>query len=144
MTNPSDPIFLECLVQIKADEGFRSHAYVCPAGALTVGYGRNIDTGGPGITDAEAQVLLSNDISECDADLAKVFAGWSGFSLRRRATLVNLRFQLGPSRFRAFRKMIAAIENGDWAEAAKELRDSNLARQTPGRTLRRAAELEQG
>ena len=144
MTNPSDPIFLECLVQIKADEGFRSHAYVCPAGALTVGYGRNIDTGGPGITDAEAQVLLSNDISECDADLAKVFAGWAGFSLRRRATLVNLRFQLGPSRFRAFRKMIAAIENGDWAEAAKELRDSNLARQTPGRTLRRADELEQG
>ena len=144
MTNPSDPIFLECLVQIKADEGFRGHAYVCPAGALTVGYGRNIDTGGPGITDAEAQVLLSNDISECDADLAKVFAGWSGFSLRRRATLVNLRFQLGPSRFRAFRKMIAAIENGDWPEAAKELRDSNLARQTPGRTLRRADELEQG
>ena len=144
MTNPSDPIFLECLVQIKADEGFRSHAYVCPAGALTVGYGRNIDTGGPGITDAEAQVLLSNDISECDADLAKVFAGWAGFSLRRRSTLVNLRFQLGPSRFRAFRKMIAAIENGDWTEAAKELRDSNLARQTPGRTLRRADELEQG
>ena len=144
MTNPSDPIFLECLVQIKADEGFRSHAYVCPAGALTVGYGRNIDTGGPGITDAEAQVLLSNAISECDADLAKVFSGWSGFSLRRRATLVNLRFQLGPSRFRAFRKMIPAIENGDWAEAAKELRDSNLARQTPGRTLRRADELEQG
>ena len=63
---------------------------------------------------------------------------------RRRATLVNLRFQLGPSRFRAFRKMIAAIENGDWPEAAKELRDSNLARQTPGRTLRRADELEQG
>lgn len=142
--NPSDPIFLECLVQIKEDEGFRSQAYVCPAGALTIGYGRNIDTGGPGITEAEGQVLLSNDITACDADLRKVFSGWDGFSLRHRATLLNLRFQLGPARFRAFRKMIAAIDKGDWLEAAKELADSNLARQTPQRTGRRVRELEQG
>ncbi len=142
--NPSDPIFLECLVQIKQDEGFRNLAYVCPAGALTIGYGRNIDTGGAGITEEEGQVLLSNDITACDDDLRKVFPNWDTLSVRVRATLVNLRFQLGPARFRAFRKMVAAIQNGDLVEAAKELRDSNLARQTPARTLRRADELEQG
>ena len=142
--NPSDPIFLECLVQIKQDEGFRNSAYVCPAGALTIGYGRNIDTGGAGISEAEGQVLLSNDITLCDDDLRGLFQNWDTLSVRARATLVNLRFQLGPSRFRAFRKMVAAIQNGDFVEAAKELRDSALAKQTPARTLRRAAELEQG
>lgn len=142
--NPSDPIFLECLVQIKMDEGFRNKAYVCPAGKLTIGYGRNIDVDGPGISEAEGQVLLNNDITECDEDLRKVFSNWDTLSVRVRSTLVNLRYQLGPARFRGFRKMIAAIEKGDLPEAARELRDSNLARQTPARTLRRASELEQG
>jgi lysozyme len=142
--SPRDDIFIECLVQIKQDEGFRNSAYVCPAGALTIGYGRNIDTGGAGITEAEGQVLLANDITACDDDLRGLFRNWDSLSARVRATLINLRFQLGPSRFRAFRKMIAAIQNGDFVEAARQLRDSNLARQTPGRTLRRAAELEQG
>lgn len=143
--NPSDPIFLECLVQIKDDEGFEDKARPCPAGFLTIGYGRNVDpNGGKGITEAEAQVLLSNDITECDADLRKVFAAWDTFSLRRKATLLNLRFQLGPSRFRGFRKMIAAIEKDDWELAAAELRDSHLMTQTPRRTSRRAGELEQG
>lgn len=143
--NPSDPIFLECLVQIKEDEGFSSHAYLCPSGFLTIGYGRNVDpNGGKGITEAEGQVLLSNDITECDDDLRRVFAAWDSFSLRRRATLLNLRFQLGPSRFRGFRKMIAAIEKGDWEQAASELRDSHMMTQAPRRTGRRANELEQG
>lgn len=143
--NPSDPIFLECLVQIKDDESFEDKARPCPAGFLTIGYGRNVDpNGGKGITEAEAQVLLSNDITECDADLRKVFAAWDTFSLRRKATLLNLRFQLGPSRFRVFRKMIAAIEKDDWELAAAELRDSHLMTQTPRRTSRRASELEQG
>lgn len=144
--NPSDPIFLECLVQIKQDEGFRAHAYVCPAGALTIGFGRNIDQdrGGPGISEAEAAVLLSNDISACTADLMKVFPAWPTFGTRRQATLVNLRYQLGPHRFRGFKNMIACINNSDWAGAARELRSSALAKQTPSRTLRRAEEIASG
>lgn len=142
--NPSDPIFLECLVQLKADEGFRSHAYVCPAGALTIGVGRNIDTGGPGITTAEADVLLANDITACDGDCRAIYPGWDTFSARRKATLVNLRFQIGGAGLRAFRKMNAAINAGDWELAARELSDSKLMTQTPARTARRARELEEG
>jgi lysozyme len=146
--NPSDSIFLECLCQLKADEGFRAGVYVCPAGALTIGYGRNVDTdkGGPGITTAEAEVMLSNDITTCDDDLRKLFAGWDGFGVRRRAALVNLRYQLGPHRLRAFSNMISAINGGDWPAAAFHLRDSAMYRDrgTHGRTERRAKELEQG
>ena len=144
--SPDDDIFLECLVQIKKDEGFRAHAYVCPAGALTIGFGRNVDEdrGGPGITEAEAAVMLSNDITACDDDLRSLFPAWDTMSPRRRATLVNLRFQLGPHRFRGFKNMVACVNHGDWSGAARELRDSTMYRDrgTHARTERRASELE--
>jgi len=146
--NPTDDIFLECLVQLKQDEGFRGGVYVCPAGALTIGYGRNVDTdkGGPGITKAEGEVMLSNDITACDDDLRTLFPDYAEYSHRRRATLVNLRYQLGPYRLRKFANMVAAIQAGDWYGAARELRDSAMYRDrgTHARTERRAKELEQG
>lgn len=135
-----------CRDQLEGDEGFRAHVYVCPAGALTIGYGRNVDPdrGGPGISQNEARVMLGNDIAECAADLANLFTKWDTFTLARQAALINLRFQLGPFRLRGFKKMIAAISAGDWATAAKELQDSQLAKQTPARTTRRAMELRNG
>jgi len=142
--NPSDPIFLECLVQLKQDEGFRSHAYVCPAGALTIGIGRNVDTGGPGISEAEAQVMLANDITECDADCRSLYTRWDMISPRRRATLVNLRFQIGGGGLRGFKMMNAAINADDWEAAGRELANSRLMLQTPKRTARRVRELEEG
>ena len=130
--------------QIKADEGFRGTAYICPAGALTIGYGRNIDIGGTGVSEAEASMLLANDVAACEADLRGLFHMWDFFGPVRRSALINLRFQLGPNRFRAFRKMIAAIDKGDWMLAAAELADSALTKQTPARNGRRVRELEQG
>lgn len=140
--------------QIRQDEGFRSHVYVCPAGFLTIGYGRNVDTTGPGITEPEAAALLANDLAACAADLASLFPGWPGFSLQRQATLINLRFQLGARGFRGFGGMVKAIQAGDWPRAASEVAWRNpdvsprvpspLMTQTPGRTSRRVRELEQG
>ena len=41
--------------RVKRDEGFRRYPYRCSAGALTIGYGRNIDEyhGGGGINVIE-------------------------------------------------------------------------------------------
>jgi lysozyme len=139
-------LFLECLAQIKNDEGFRSHAYVCPAGALTIGYGRNVDQdkGGAGISEAEGRILLVDDISDCAGDLRVLFPRWEDFGTRRQATLLNLRYQLGPHRFRGFANMIDAINHNDWTGAARELRSSALYKQTTARTERRAKELQSG
>ena len=46
--------------QLKTDEGLRLKPYHCTAGALTIGYGRNLDA--VGITEAEADILLKADI----------------------------------------------------------------------------------
>ena len=40
-----------------------------------------------------------------------------------------MRFNLGPSRFRRFKKMIAAVKEKDFSRATEEMKDSNWYRQ---------------
>ena len=96
--------------QIMLDEGFRRFAYQCPAGKWTIGYGRNIDAnGGKGITEDEAEYDLQGDIDECEQDCLLLYPQWALFTDMRKSVLINLRFQLGGSGLRGFRKMNAAI-----------------------------------
>lgn len=46
--------------QLREDEGFRSFPYKCSAGALTIGYGRNLDSNG--LRRVEAKALFDNDV----------------------------------------------------------------------------------
>ena len=122
--------------QLRKHEGERLHAYLCPAGRWTLGVGRNIDErGGKGITENESTFLLLNDIAECTSDLQNLFGSneWNWMSDNRKIALIDMRFCLGPNRFRGFRKMIAAIRKGDWADAGKEAMDSKWAREDVGK-----------
>ncbi len=50
---------------IKHFEGFRSQAYVCPAGVLTIGYGTTSGVKrGQVVTEAQATQMLINDVSK--------------------------------------------------------------------------------
>jgi lysozyme len=113
--------------QLIEHEGERLKPYKCTAGYLTVGCGRNLE--GKGITLDESRYLLQNDINECVDDLLRIFPGFYLFAEQRRWALIDMRFNLGPSRFRGFRRMIAAIIRDDWEEAANEALDSTWARQ---------------
>jgi lysozyme len=89
--------------------------------------GRNLE--GKGITRDESRYLLANDIRECDADLQRIFPGYLGFTQGRQWALTDMRFNLGPSRFRMFKNMIAAVNRGDWVAAGNEALDSRWAKQ---------------
>ena len=108
--------------QIADHEGFRSKPYRCTAGKLTIGYGRNIED--VGISKAEARILLSNDIFKAQRDCERIFPLWHYYPDSKRWALIDMRFNLGPGRFRGFRRMIAAVKNEDWKLAAKEAKDS--------------------
>jgi len=132
---------------IKREEGWNSHAYICPAGKWTIGYGRNIDpAGGKGIIKAEGAMLLRNDILDCLADLESIFDNWPHIDRVRQNALANMRYQLGPSRFRSFAKMIAAVRGGNWMLAYLEALDSKWASvdQTPERAIRVARAIRDG
>lgn len=108
--------------QLVFHEGLRLTPYRCEAEKLTIGVGRNLE--GKGITPSEAFFLLGNDIAECREDLAGSFPGWTGFTAGRQWALIDLRFNLGPCRFRLFRNLRAAANNGAWLLAGHELRNS--------------------
>lgn len=117
------------------DEGLRLKPYLCPAGKVTLGVGRNLDD--KGITEREAFYLLNNDIDECYKDLSEsVFQEFDVFPDPIQTVLISMRFQLGAKGFRGFKKMIKAFERLDYREAIKEMKDSNWYKQTPERADR--------
>lgn len=113
--------------QLIDHEGFEARVYHCPAGKLTIGVGRNLED--KGITKEEALYLLRNDIKECETDLRTIFDNFEGLDDIRKNVLIDMRFNLGPNRFRQFKKMIAAVRQKDFQQAAEEMKDSNWYRQ---------------
>lgn len=113
--------------QLIRHEGERLKPYRCTSGKLTIGVGRNLE--GKGISKAESRMLLTHDIMECTRDLMQIFPQWEVFSESRKTALTDMRFNLGPSGFRSFRRMIAAIHLANWDQAAREALDSRWATQ---------------
>lgn len=138
---------MDLVSRLKRDEGFSRFAYKCPGGATTIGYGRNVDkSGGKGISQREAHMLLLFDIQECESDLASIFGALRLKAMGgvRENALINMRFNLGPSGFREFAQMIDAVQHKDWDRAANECLDSRAARMLPRRYGRIAQELRTG
>jgi lysozyme len=108
--------------QLTTHEGLRLKPYLCPAGKLTIGIGRNLE--GKGITKQEAVMLLENDIQECLDDLIPLFDAFDTLPEPVRQVLVDMRFNLGPGRFRQFKKMIAAVNTRNFPQAAAQMKAS--------------------
>ena len=126
---------------IKNNEGSnivngRHIPYKCTAGKLTIGYGRNLSDNG--ISEYEATILLDSDISDALTDLRKVFTHdeFETLSFNRKMVLTDLVFNLGYPKFIKFKKMIQAVKDKDWKEAARQLKDSNYYKQVTNRAKR--------
>ena len=118
-------------------EGLRLKPYRDTVGKLTIGVGRNLDD--VGITREEALYLLKNDIDNARRELIKTIPRFLDMDKVRQIVLISMTFNLGLSRFKRFKKLIAAIERKDWDQAAKEMLNSKWAKQVG----RRATELAQ-
>jgi lysozyme len=119
-------------------EGLRLKPYRDTKNKLTIGVGRNLDD--VGITRAEALRLLDNDIARVQHEVGHAFPWFSRLDPARKDVVLNMVFNLGLSRFRRFRKTIAAIKARDWEQAAREMLASLWARQV-GRRARELAEM---
>lgn len=108
---------------VKKHEGLRLKPYRDTVGKLTIGYGRNLDD--KGISNSEAEMLLDNDLKEVYGDLESIFGRtiWEE-DINRLAALSSMRFNLGSSGFRGFKKMIEAVKSRNWEEAADQAEKS--------------------
>jgi|TARA_R100000482_G_scaffold124760_1_gene78873 lysozyme len=128
--------------QLKRHEGVETHAYddtgapVDCLGKITLGVGRNIDPrGGIGLSMDEIEYLLSNDILRCIKELSKEYPWFGDLDEVRQEAIINIFFNLGATRFRGFKRALAAMETGDYARASVEFLDSRWAKQVGGRAL---------
>lgn len=133
---------MDLRLQIEAHEGYRAKPYRCSANKLTIGYGRNIED--VGIDRDEARYLLERDINRCLADLSQFQWFYKLNPIRQRA-IVDMRFQLGPGKFRGFTTMLEALARADYAAAATAALDSKWAQlDTPARAAEIAEMLRTG
>ena len=155
--------------QLILHEGLRLETYKCPAGYWTVGGGRNLE-GKPlrpdgqeyilgcrglkpdevieilkerGITKDEALFLLASDIDDAIADL-RSFDWYEDLDPVRRKVVIDMRYNLGPTRFRGFKKMVAALAVGDYQKAAAEMVDSKWYHEVGNRSKRLVKMMETG
>ena len=118
---------------IMEDEGFSAIIYKCPTGYLTARYGHNFENP---MSQKMARIILTEDLYGAIKEVNSIFHLFFRYSKDRKLALINMCFNLGLPRFRAFRRMIAAIQLEDWVKAAAEMKDSAWYKQVGNRSKR--------
>jgi lysozyme len=99
----------------------RAYPYLCPAGFWTVGYGHRCAQDHPPITEPEAEVYLAHDLQQAMQAALRCCPVLATESPLRLAALVDFCFNLGAGRLQTS-TLRRRVNQGDWKEAAKEMR----------------------
>lgn len=121
---------------ITNDEGVRLFPYKCSEDRLTIGVGRNLDD--VGLSHDEVEYLYKNDETRAIKGATSLVDEFEWLSDARKIALVSMVFQMGTKGVSKFKKMIAAINEGNFHEASNQMLDSKWAKQTPERAERLA------
>lgn len=129
---PLDPLYKQKLIdQLKSNEVYQKFPYHDSVGILTIGYGRNLDH--VGISKAEAEVLLENDMSIALSDCARYINCFESLDDIRKCILINMCFNMGINKLLQFKTMIGALEEKKYETAANAMIDSEWAKQVGDR-----------
>lgn len=112
-------------------EGYSEFPYIDKIGKITIGVGYNLSD--RGLPDEWINRQCHEDINYFHEKLSQ-FPWFSSLNDDRQIVLVDMAF-MGFKKFCGFKKMIAALEIGDFDKAADEMLDSNWAQQTKIRAI---------
>ena len=110
-------------------------------GNPTIGVGRLL-TDDRGITEDEVMLLLKNDLAWV-AKKAESYGFWNRLDSARQMVIMGMIFNMG-NRFDQFKKMIAALEVGDYQEASVQMMDSRWAKTVKGRAVELSEQMKTG
>jgi lysozyme len=128
--------------QLKRDEGVKLKPYRDSVGKLTIGVGRNLDD--DGLTMAEVEMLLQNDIQQVQTQLQAALPWVYQLDEARRGALENMAFNLGVHGLLEFRNTLSLIERGKYDEAADGMLKSKWAAQVGPRATRLSQQMRTG
>jgi len=112
----------ELLAELTQDEGREPHGYVDTRGNITVGIGRNLT--GSCLSDDEIMLLYDNDVAAATSALDFSAPWWRTLPANAQRVMVNLTFNMGWAKLAGFHLFLHAIQAGDWADAAVQLKNS--------------------
>ena len=146
-----------------AHEGLRLAVYKDSLGIDTIGIGRNLVGRGitdeeldwmdipnmdaiyeHGITEADAMYLAKNDIAIVEDELCRAHECVADLDAVRQLVVMDMAFNMGVPRLCKFKKMWAAIHEGDFATASVEMLDSRWAKQVKGRAIKLSEAMKSG
>ena len=131
--------------RIKLHEGFSASVYQCSENVFTIGWGHMLTEDDDFVEGVEYDKAILEELFETDFNIAVKGADQiikeNDLELPGIAyeVLVEMCFQLGHPRTSKFKKMIAALKDHKFQEAADEMIDSRWHKQTPERCSKLAS-----
>jgi len=137
--------------QLIIDEGQVNEIYKDHLGYPTFGIGHLVIESDPeyglevGVAVSEERVksVFEKDVQTVIGDCKKLHDGWDGYPQEVKQIVANMMFNMGLTRLSKFKKHNAALQCGDWKEAAVEGRDSRWYKQVTNRAERLMKRLEE-
>lgn len=107
---------VEFLIKVKEFEGFRSKAYKCPSGVLTIGYGHTHGViAGMSITESFATRLLLDDLDVVKSQLNTIHLYFSCMPFGFQYAIIDFVFNVGISKYRRsiLCKIVESVSHSD-------------------------------
>ena len=129
---------------LEVDEGCKFEIYNDHLGYPTFGIGHLITENDPEhgqplgtpITEDRVREAFENDVDRVRMDCLKLYPNFTSLPDDAQLIIANMMFNMGLPRLSQFKKMKAAVDAGDWDEAANQMEDSRWYRQVPNRAER--------
>ena len=130
--------------ELKIDEGCKYEVYLDHLGLPTFGIGHlvtendtehGMEVGTP-VNEIRVNEIFEQDVHITIGECKKLFDDWDKLPEEVRLILANMMFNMGRPRLSKFKKMIQAISDGDWLEAAIQMKDSRWYKQVTNRADR--------
>jgi len=130
MSMMPDQIFVKLKRSLTLHEDRQKFPYIDTLGNLTIGIGYNLSA--RGISDEWIDKQFSEDVSYFYDKLMEDFSWFKELNDDRQIVLCDMAF-MGYKKFCEFTKMLTALSDHAYAEAAWEMLNSDWAHQVKGR-----------
>ena len=136
--------------QLKIDEGIKHEVYLDHLGLKTCGIGHLCLDGEPEfsmevgeeITDERVNELFEKDVKIMIEECEKLYPYFGELPEEAQQIIANMMFNMGRPRLAKFKMMKQAVDNRDWKEAAKQMKNSKWYVQVKNRADRLVNRME--
>lgn len=130
-------MYEKLIEQLKKFEGFSGNPYTDTQGYETIGIGTKLP-----LTEEEAELLLQHRLKQTVNNLNILKLDNLDIKEEAKIILYDMAYNLGTKGILGFKKMWLALENKDYLEASKQMKDSKWYNQVGRRSKYLVEEME--